>query len=422
MSLLQNEKIIIDCCLQDKDKVPLILDNLDPSDFDDVRLSNLFSTIQSLFAHNKPIDFFSVAQELRTIYKLDSSFITEFTGNYYKDGMDIDYYVKQVQDNGKKKRLQSTLKEVSIIANDEEKSFEDIRNSVSDELFGALSETGKHNEQNVTDAVLNLYKKRKQQRQEGKKLSGIPTGFEKLDSVINGWQPGTLTIIGGRSSHGKSTLAMDFFYRAVKEKFPSLYISLEQASEDIFFYLIQKNMGLLPRKIKSGNLSKIDEVNFFNSVSRLREYPLYFDDSTNTRSEIILKIKGSTISKNINLAFVDYIQLIVNPIKGESRHLEVAMISRTLKRLAMDLNISIIALSQLNKDCEGRVGKKIYLSDLRESEAIGHDADYVLFLNRPSLYGEDDTDYIQLAKNRHGERINKLPVKWDTEYNTYKEI
>jgi replicative DNA helicase len=119
---------------------------------------------------------------------------------------------------------------------------------------------------------------------------------------------------------------------------------------------------------------------------------------------------------------VDYIQLVQNHIKGEARHIEVSGISRALKRLAMDSNIPLVALSQLNKDNEQRHNKKIYLSDLRESEAIGHDADAVIFVNRPSLYGDDGPDFLELAKNRHGERVSKIPVKWDLKYNRYEEI
>ena len=128
------------------------------------------------------------------------------------------------------------------------------------------------------------------------------------------------------------------------------------------------------------------------------------------------------ISKQIKLAVIDYLQLIENPLKGELRHLQVAACSRTLKRLAIDLNISIVALSQLNKDMESRAGNRISIADLRESEAIGHDADHILFLHRPGYFGEDGSDYLQLAKNRHGPPVSKIPVKWDSEKNSYEEI
>jgi len=128
------------------------------------------------------------------------------------------------------------------------------------------------------------------------------------------------------------------------------------------------------------------------------------------------------MNKKIKLVVLDYIQLIEHHIKNEARHISVAAISRALKRLAMDLNIPIIALSQLNKENEARHNKKIYLSDLRESEAIGHDADSVIFINRPSIYGDNGSDYLELAKNRHGITISKIPVKWNFRFNIYEEV
>jgi replicative DNA helicase len=118
---------------------------------------------------------------------------------------------------------------------------------------------------------------------------------------------------------------------------------------------------------------------------------------------------------------IDYLQLIENPKKKEPRHVEVAGISRTLNRLAMELNISIIGLSQLNKEPENRASKKIYLSDTRESEAITQDADYVIFLYRPQIYGDREEDYISLAKNRHGQTIEKINLRWNADYNRYED-
>jgi replicative DNA helicase len=126
-------------------------------------------------------------------------------------------------------------------------------------------------------------------------------------------------------------------------------------------------------------------------------------------------------SQGVKLVVVDYLQLIENAVKGEPRHMQVAGISRALKRLAMDLNIPILALSQLNKNPEERVGGKIHLSDMRESEAISQDADYVIFVHRPVLMGKDDKDHLELAKNRYGETISRVNVIYDKARNTYSE-
>jgi replicative DNA helicase len=178
-------------------------------------------------------------------------------------------------------------------------------------------------------------------------------------------------------------------------------------------------MGIYPLKIKLGDLSTIQEANLKAAAVQLKKYPFYFEDSVNRLADINLNIRAMVLSKAVKLVVVDYLQLIENPVK-EPRHLQIGGISRALKRLAMDLNISIIALTQLNKDPEER-GGRIHLADVRESESISHDADQVLFLHRPSLYGEHETDYLELAKNRHGGGIAKIPVQWDGQSNTYRE-
>ncbi len=134
-----------------------------------------------------------------------------------------------------------------------------------------------------------------------------------------------------------------------------------------------------------------------------------------------MKARRMVFSHKVKFVLVDYLQLIENAVKGEPRHIQVSGISRALKRLAMDLNIPILALSQLNKNPEERVSGKIYLSDMRESEAISQDADYVIFIHRPTLMDREDKDHLELAKNRHGETIPRVNVTFDPIRNTYRQ-
>jgi len=145
-------------------------------------------------------------------------------------------------------------------------------------------------------------------------------------------------------------------------------------------------------------------------------------DQARTLNEVVMTVRRMVLSQKVRFAVVDYLQLVENRIKGEARHIEVAGISRGLKRLAMDLKISILALSQLNKNPEERESKRISLADMRESEAISQDADYVIFIHRPVLMGKDDKDHLELAKNRHGETIARINVVYDRLKNTYREM
>jgi replicative DNA helicase len=302
-----------------------------------------------------------------------------------------------------------------ISLGDEQADFRDLHPIVAEKLFKALSEDTQEEDQHPADVALAIYEERSAA---GGKLSGVPIGIDAFDSQMGGLQPGTLTIYGGRSSHGKSTVAQDSFYNAGKNDIPCLYVSLEQPSADTFLFLLQKEMGIAPLNIKQGSLSPTKEYNLRTGLKRLKAHPFYFYDLSSRLDDILLKARSMAQTNGIKLLIVDYIQLVENPTKGEARHLQVAGVSRALKRLAMDTNLAIIALSQLNKGPEDRNGR-ISLSDVRESEAITHDADHVIFINRPSLYGNDEKDFLRLAKNRHGRTIDKIHVHWNEERNTY---
>lgn len=200
---------------------------------------------------------------------------------------------------------------------------------------------------------------------------------------------------------------------------PVLYITLEQRKIEIFLYLIQKYTTFKPLDIKMGNLKPEDEPLLRQAVEKFKKLPLFINDKARTLSDIVTIIRTLHLTEGIEVVIIDYLQLIENPRKGEARHIEVSGISRALKQLSMELDIAIIALSQLNKEPQERASKKIYLSDTRESEAITQDSDFVIFLYRPSLYGDDERDYISLAKNRHGPTIDKIYLKWDEKYNRY---
>jgi replicative DNA helicase len=414
--VIESESIIIDACFRSPDSLPVILDAVQPSDFTNGAYCKAFSAIRSLYQEGKAIDPLAVARSAGV-----SSDSFPWLGEHCL-GMNIEYHAQQIRQQGQRRRLRLALKGALDLVNDEGRELAEVQASISDSLFKTLSDTQQGRERDIAGEVLAFYEQRKQERETGKGLSGIETGIAGLDNAIGGLQPGTLTIIGGRSSHGKSTIALDFFFRAGKSGVPCFYVSLEQTAQEIFLYLLQKYAAIHPLSVKRGNVNEKQETFIKAAIQKLGEQPFYYEDNSSRFADIVLKIKGAALSKKIKLVVVDYIQLIENRQKGEARHIEVAGISRGLKRLSMELNLSIVALSQLNKESESRAGNRIYLSDCRESEAISHDADHVIFLNRPSLYGDDGADFIQLAKNRHGQTIPKIPVRWDAKYNTYREI
>ncbi|MBW1854924.1 MAG: AAA family ATPase [Deltaproteobacteria bacterium] len=411
------ERAVIDSCLANKRNIPLIVGELQPEDFESAVCSKAFTAINNLFDNSKPITQVTLCDN-------DSSIPADLFGESYIEGENLEYYISKVKEQGKRKRLKRAIAQCSNIVESQEIETDEAIHLIQDTILGNLN-TYKEKDKDIeeiADTILKQYKERKKKRLAGEDIIALPTGIDKLDNVIGGLQPSTLTVIGGRQGHGKSTLAMDFFHKLTFEGHPSLYISLEQAAAEIFLYLIQKYTTYSPLNIKLGDLKSEEEHILKQAVDKLKKRPIFINDQSRKLSDLITTIRTHHITDGIEVVVIDYLQLIENPHKKEPRHIEVAGISRSLKQLTMNLNISIIALSQLNKEPEGRPSKKIYLSDTRESEAITQDADYVIFLNRPSIYGDDEKDYISLAKNRYGTTVNKIHLNYDSKYNTYREV
>ena len=409
------EKSIIDGCLSDKKALYRVISELRTEDFESAVCRKAFSIMSCLVKSGDPVT-------IETLHDRDNSIHLDlFSADSPLSKDNFNYYIGKVQEQGKGKRLKQIIAKCQNIIEGTETSADEKIQLVQDIVSCGFTNTSKDEMDTsaIGDTVIKRYKEQKKRREAGEDIVSLSTGINQLDNVIGGWQPGTLTVIGGRQGHGKSTLAMDFSFKLILEGHPTLYISLEQGSIEIFLYHIQKYTTYSPLSIKQGNLTPDQEPLLKKAIEKFSKLPLFISDNSRTLSDIVNTVRSLHLAEGIEVVILDYLQLIENPRKGEPRHVEVAGISRTLKRLAMELNIAIIALSQLNKEPESRASKRIYLSDTRESEAITQDADYVIFLYRPEIYGDREKDYISLAKNRHGSTIDKIYLRWNVSYNRY---
>ena len=423
------EKGILEACLRDSEaekNIPIILDRVKPDDFYSEKHKAIFHAIKSLIEKKAPIDPISLSNELKTMGReVSPSEIIEDLSDHYFLGSNIDYYINQLRTYSKRRNLQASLSHALKAVQDLSIPYPDLEGEITNEVMTILDDPKDRDlktSEALCKAIIDTYYERKVEREQGRKYFGVPTGFKMIDEVLGGLQDGTLGVLAGRQHHGKSTVAMDIFLNALIEEIPSLYISLEQPSKEILLHLIQKKTGIKPLSVKTGNLTKEEERTLTQEIySQIKKLPIFFEDGVRTLNEVVMKIRRMVLGHKVKFVVIDYLQLIENRLKGEARHIEVAGISRALKRLAMDLNIPILALSQLNKSPEERETKRIYLSDMRESEAISQDADYVIFIHRPILMGKDDKDHLELAKNRNGETISRINLEWDRTRNTYKE-
>lgn len=420
------ETALLGACLRSPNNLYIVIDGLRDEDFSSPKHQAIFGGIKSLLEKNAPVDKLSLLDELKVQGKeILASELIEIEDSFF-DGFDIDYYKSQVKISSKRRNLQSFLSKAIETVQNASIEYSELEGRITQGVMTILDD-GKEREQKTSEvlirSIIDTYYRRKIEREEGQIVFGVPTGFESIDEMLGGFQDGTLGILAGRQNHGKSTVAMDILLSAIRQEVPSLYISLEQPSAEILLHLIQKLAGIKPLHIKTGALSPDEEKLLTSEIySRFKSLPIFFEDQARTLHQVSMKIRRMALSHKVKFIVIDYLQLIENPLKGEARHIEVAMISRTLKRLAMELNIPILALSQLNKNPEERVSNRIFLSDMRESEAISQDADYVIFIHRPILMGKDDKDHLELAKNRYGETIPRITVEWNRRLNSYREM
>ena len=244
----------------------------------------------------------------------------------------------------------------------------------------------------------------------GGRASGVPTGFVELDDVTNGLHPGQMVIVAARPGVGKSTLALDFLRScSIKHQMASVIFSLEMSKSEIVMRLLSAEAKIKLADMRSGRMSDDDWRRLARRMSEISEAPMYIDDSPNlTMMEIRAKARRLRQKSELKLIVVDYLQLMTSGKKFESRQQEVSEFSRSLKLLAKELQVPVVALSQLNRSPEQRTDKKPMLSDLRESGAIEQDSDIVILLHRPDLFDQDNEERLGeadliIAKHRNGQ-------------------
>ena len=329
----------------------------------------------------------------------------------------IRYYIGLVVEAAKKRKYLDLAYQISS----------NMDNTTSDDLFGLvkvkLELVGLDREIPIVSMVDGLKETFKEleiiSSSEG--IIGLPSGFTDIDSYTNGWQKGDLIIIAGRPGQGKSVFAKDC---AENAGVPVLYFPIEMSVTQTQRRQISGEGNVSFSKLQSGHLREEDWDNVVNAVKRLEELPIYYVDKGALSIEEIIAISHTAYQKhNIGLVIVDYIQLVTQKGRNrDGREQEVSHISRQLKGLARDLKIPVIALSQLNRDCEKRANKKPQLSDLRESGAIEQDADIVAFLFQPSKYfknAQEGEAHLILAKGRNI-RTGMIKLYFDGDHQSFQ--
>lgn len=427
---LELEEAVLGAIMLEKDAIISVIDILKPETFYKDSHRMIYEAVLELSKRIEPIDLLTVREELKKKEQLEMVggpyFLTQLTSSV-ASAAHIEFHSRIIS----QKFIQRELIRISTLI--QEKAFDstidvdDLLDFSESQLFEVAFGNIKKETQKI-DAVIDLAIKRIEEisgRAEG--LSGVPSGFTKLDRITSGWQPSDLIVIAARPSMGKTALVLTMARNmAVEHNKGVAFFSLEMSSIQLVNRMIVSETGLPAEKIRNGNLKKYEWEQLEIQLKNLVDAPIYIDDTPAISVfELRSKARRLKIQYDIQLLIVDYLQLMTGPPDAQgNREQEVSAISRSLKAISKELDIPIIALSQLNRSVEMRSGdKRPQLSDLRESGAIEQDADLVIFIHRPERYGlVQDAEgnstkglaEIIIAKHRNGP-IGDVTLKFKTD-------
>ena len=385
--------------LIDKKGVDEVIDILQPDAFYKTSHQLIFEAIYQLFQDSQPIDLLTVSSELRKKGKLEAvggEFYLVQLSQRVASSAHIEFHARIILQKFIQRSLIKISNEIIESAYKESTDVFDLLDEAESKLYDVTQGNIKKSSETAQNLVLEAKKKIEEiSKRDG--LSGVSTGFEKLDKLTSGWQPSDLIIIAARPGMGKTALTLSMARNiAVGKQIPVAFFSLEMSSVQLITRLISSETGLSSEKLRTGKLADHEWQQLNVKVTDLEKAPLFIDD-TPSLSIFDLRAKARRLSSQhgIKLIVVDYLQLMTAGASSKTgnREQEISTISRNLKALAKELNIPVIALSQLSRAVETRGGtKRPMLSDLRESGAIEQDADIVSFIYRPEYYNIDEWD------------------------------
>lgn len=414
---LELEEAVLGALMLEQEAVITVQDVLTEDSFYDHKHQVIFKAISDLSMELKPIDLYTVTERLKQEDKLTevggAPFLAELTQKV-GSAAHVEFHAKIVAQKYVQRELIRASTKIQERSYDETIDVTDLIDLAESEIFKVAEG---HIKRDVQDAKSILEQALEAIEEASKKdgFSGVPSGFNALDKLTLGWQPSDLIIVAARPSMGKTALVLSMARNiTIDHELPVAFFSLEMSAVQLMMRLIVTESGLDSRAIRNGDLSQDDWRHLENSIKPLSMAPLYIDD-TPALSIFEFRSKARRLKKqhNIQLIVIDYLQLMTGTADTRgNREQEVAFISRSLKAIGKELNVPIIALSQLNRAVESRTGsKRPQLSDLRESGAIEQDADIVAFIHRPEYYGMDYDENNQptagmaeiiVAKHRNG--------------------
>ena len=409
---LEAEQAIIGSMLTDRDAVISAIEVLKEEDFYREDNRAIYQAILNLYNRAEPVDIITVKAELESMGKFEQvgglEYLAELpekvptTANAMK-------YIKIVEEKSTLRRLIKTANEIIELGYDPSEEVEDIMEGAEKKIFNIMQEKNQKGYAPIKDVLVESFTKLEELYNRKQHITGVPSGFVELDYRTAGFHGSELILIAARPAMGKTAFALNIATNAaLKANVPVAMFSLEMSKEQLVNRILCSEAMVDSNKVRTGKLEEEDWTKLASAIGPLSEAEIYIDDTPGINiTEIRAKCRKLKLEKNIGLVVIDYLQLIQGSGKRNgSREQEISEISRSLKILAKELNVPVIALSQLSRAAEQRPDHRPMLSDLRESGAIEQDADIVMFLYRDDYYNKEsekkDIAEVILAKHRGG--------------------
>ena len=407
------EQAVIGSMLTDKDAVISAIEVLKEEDFYREDNKTIYSAILNLYNRSEPIDIITLKSELTAMGMFE-----KIGGFEYIVGLpekvpttaNVEKYINIVKEKSELRRLIKTANEIIEQGYDPTENIDDIMNNAEKKIFNIMQDKDQKGYSPIKDVLVDTFTELEQLYNQKQHVTGVPTGFIDLDYKTAGLHNSDLVLIAARPAMGKSAFALNLATNAaVKANVPVVLFSLEMSKEQMVNRILCSEAMVDSNKVRTGKIDDEDWIKLANTMGELSEAPIYIDDTPGISiNEIRAKCRKLKLEKNIGMVVIDYLQLVQGSSKRSqgSREQEISEISRSLKILAKEINVPVIALSQLSRAPEQRPDHRPMLSDLRESGAIEQDADIVMFLYRDDYYNEDSEDKglaeVILAKHRAG--------------------
>jgi replicative DNA helicase len=429
---LEAEQSILGGILIENEAINRVTEILDPDDFYRDTHRKIFNALINLSERDEPADLITLTNELRKSDQLDSiggaSYLASLIDSV-PTAANIQYYARIVKEKAILRKLIQTSTEIITQSYEDRGDVEGFLDEAERAIFDISEKRMRPSFYPIREIVKESFATIEKLFRKKEAVTGVPSGFRELDRMTAGFQPSDLIIIAGRPSMGKTAFCLDVAeYAAIDNKIPVAIFSLEMSKEQLVIRMLCSQANVEGTRLRTGYLNESDWPKLTIAAGRLSESPIYIDD-TAALSVLELRAKARRLKSDhgLGMVIVDYLQLMKGRSRVESRQQEISEISRSLKALAKELNIPVIAVSQLSRKTEERTGNRPQLSDLRESGAIEQDADLILFIYRDEVYNRSEDNpnrgkaEVIIGKQRNGP-IGKIDLAFLDRFTSFKDL